>query len=134
MTGYSQTPLVNKLGFKPGFRVCVIDPISDYYDVLTGLPENVAWLNLADGNLDLVHIFATKMLQLEGYLLKAKQSIKSNGAIWVSWPKQTSTIHTELDENMIRNFALENGLVDVKVCAIDENWSGLKLVIRLKDR
>ena len=84
--------------------------------------------------LDFVHLFVKEKKLFEKELLRYKKSLKSDGMIWISWPKKSSKVISDLDENSIRNFALKNGLVDIKVCAVDEVWSGLKLVIPVKDR
>jgi hypothetical protein len=84
--------------------------------------------------IDFIHLFAADKKIFEREFKRLKKGLRKDGMLWVSWPKKSSTITTDLDENVIRNFGLANGLVDVKVCAIDETWSGLKFVFRLKDR
>ncbi|GAB3926802.1 DUF3052 family protein [Larkinella terrae] len=134
MTGYSGAPLNKKLGFKDGFRVFLIDPPSHYLNLLgTDSSQTISFVNQAE-NLDLVHLFVNTAEGLETQLAVLKTAIKPNGMIWVSWYKKSAKQPTELTEDMIRATALALGLVDVKVCAVDEQWSGLKLVIRLKDR
>ena len=133
--GYSGTPLVKKLGIKEGFQISLIGEPDDYLNMLTGLPGKVKiHKNLNHSDLDMVHLFVNSRGVLEEVLGTAKRAIKKSGIIWASWPKKASGMPTDLTENMIRELALESGLVDVKVCAIDEIWSGLKLVYRLKDR
>jgi hypothetical protein len=132
--GYSGTPLVRKLGIKAGFKMCVIDPPQNYWHLLADLPENVSVGEPGEGAFDLIHIFATDKAQLEAQMGTLKQYILPAGMIWVSWPKKSSKVATNLNENLIRDLALKSGLVDTKVCAVDETWSGLKLVIRLRDR
>lgn len=132
--GYSGTPLVRKLGIKAGIKMCVIDPPQNYWDLLGNLPDDVSVHELREGAFDLIHVFAEDRAQLEAQLGRLKQSIVPAGMIWVSWPKKSSKVVTDLNENLIRDLALESGLVDTKVCAVDETWSGLKLVIRLRDR
>ncbi len=132
--GYSGTPLIRKLGIKAGFKMCVIDPPEDYWDLLGDLPANVSVRELKEGAFDFVHVFARDKAGFEGRLKTFRERIVPSGMIWVSWPKKSSKVATDLSENVVRDLALANGLVDIKVCAVDETWSGLKLVIRLKDR
>ena len=133
--GYSGTPLVKKLGIKPGFQISLINEPEDYLSLLTGLPQGVKiHKNLNYADLDMVHLFVNSRGLYDHLLNQAKRAIKKSGTIWVSWPKKASAVPTDLTENIIRDTALEMGMVDVKVCAIDAVWSGLKLVYRLKDR
>jgi hypothetical protein len=132
--GYSGTPLVRKLGIKDGFKVCVIDPPQNYWHLVGDLPENVSVGEPGEGAFDLIHVFAKDGAQLESQIEMLKQHIVPAGMIWVSWPKKSSKVATDLNENFIRDLALKSGLVDTKVCAVDDTWSGLKLVIRLTDR
>ena len=135
-TGYSGTPLTKKLGIKPGFHISLIGEPTDYVSsMLNDLPNNIHWhKNFDTPDLDMIHIFVMNRALYAEILTQAKRVIKKSGTIWVSWPKKTSGIPTDVSENIIRSIALEMGLVDVKVCAIDGVWSGLKLVYRLKDR
>lgn len=87
-----------------------------------------------DGELDFIHVFTQNLKNFENEFLRCKKYLKKDGMLWISWPKKSSKVPTDLDENVIREFGLKNGLVDVKVCAIDEIWSGLKFVYRVKDR
>lgn len=132
--GYSNTSLVKKLGIKPGFKVRFIDPPEHYFDLLEGLPANIEVLEEAVTGVDFIHYFTKQSAELESDLPALKREIVSNGTIWVSWPKKASRVATDVTEDVIRNLALSIGLVDVKVCAVDAVWSGLKLVIRVKDR
>jgi hypothetical protein len=132
--GYSGKPLAQKLGIKSGFRMAVVNAPEHYDQILTGLPENVAMTQQLDGPLDLVHFFTTERRELADRFLALKQAIAQNGMLWISWPKGASKIKTDLNENVIREIGLQNGLVDVKVAAIDETWSGLKFVYRTEDR
>lgn len=135
MSGYSGTPLLKKLGIKPGHQVLVVNPPDSYLDWITPLPEEVVLKSKAGTTaLDFIHLFATERKLFEKDLLRLRKSLKPNGMIWISWPKKASKVVTDMNEDVIRNFALKNGLVDIKVCAVDEVWSGLKLVIPLKDR
>ncbi len=132
--GYSGTPLVRKLGIKAGFKLWVIDPPPGYWDLLGPLPDNVSIGAPDEGRFDFVHVFVTDRARLEGQLGELRARIAPAGMIWVSWPKKSSQVATDLSEPTIRDLALRSGLVDVKVCAVDAIWSGLKLVIRLRDR
>ena len=133
MTGYSKTPLFKKIGYIDGFKAKVINEPSNYLSLLEGIPQ-IEFNNKDRGDYDLIHLLTTNFKDLKTNLKELKKEIKKNGMIWISWPKRSSKIASDLDENKIRNLALEEGLVDVKVCAIDDNWSGLKLIYRLKDR
>lgn len=129
--GYSGTPLAKKLGYKPGFRV-LLDNAPDHYRALVDpLPDDV---ELADDDLDLVHFFTTSRKELAAKLKRLVRNIKPNGMIWVSWPKKAAKVPTDITEDVIREVIAGTSLVDVKVCAVDEVWSGLKLVIRVTER
>jgi len=130
--GYSGTPLAKKLGIKEGFRIALYNQPDYYFALFTDFPENVKVINKAP--VDLIHCFVTEEKKLSGDIIKLKSSIQPNGAIWISWPKKSSKVATDVTEDVIRNIALKNGLVDIKVCAVDNTWSGLKLVIPVKDR
>ena len=132
--GYSGTPLIKKLGIKSAFSIAVVEPPKGYWELLGELPEAVTVSGLEDGSLDFAHLFVTTRAELERLLGQAKGQVKPQGMVWVSWPKRSSGMSSDLTENVIREIALASGLVDVKVCAVDEVWSGLKLVRRLKDR
>jgi hypothetical protein len=135
VAGYSGTPLLKKLGIKPGYRVHVIGEPAGYWKWLSPLPEDVVVdPTLTGGAHDFVHLFAKERKVYEKEVLRCRRAIKSDGMIWVSWPKKSSGVASDLDENAIRDFALKNRLVDIKVCAVDEVWSGLKLVIPVKER
>jgi hypothetical protein len=126
--------LAKKLGIKPGLIIRLINQ-PDYYPDL--FPEGLSDVVILDDKTtkkDLIHYFATGIKQLEVDIIQLLEEIQQNGMIWISWPKKSSNINTDLTENMIRDIALNNGLVDVKVCSVDDIWSALKLVIRLKDR
>lgn len=133
-TGYSGTPLVKKLGIRAGLRIRVKHEPKAYWDWISPLPEGVEVTSRATSGLGFVHLFVTKLKAYKSEVLAARKMIAPDGMIWISWPKKSSKVETDLDENVIRDFALKNGLVDVKVCAIDEVWSGLKLVIPVKLR
>jgi hypothetical protein len=132
--GYSGTPLAKKLGIKPGFRVYVDNAPENYLDLLEPLPDDVAFLDKIMTNVDMVHVFTDDAKVLEKKLKIYLQKIKRDGMIWVSWPKKASKVPTDITEDVVRKLALATILVDVKVCAVDDVWSGLKLVIRVQVR
>lgn len=134
MVGYSQKSLKDKLGIKEGYSVTILNAPNSYEKTLGKLPENVKVSSRLGRNSDFVHFFTTKNSDLEKKFPSLVKSIKQNGVIWISWPKGSSKVPTDLNENIVREIGLRNGVVDVKVCAIDETWSGLKFVIRTKDR
>jgi hypothetical protein len=134
MAGYSGTPLIQKLGIKPGYQIHVANEPRDYWDWISPLPEKVVTKKSGAKGLDFIHLFVTRRKVFEKEVLKHKKSLKPDGMIWISWPKKSSKVPSDMDENIVRDFALKNGLVDVKVCAVDDVWSGLKLVIPVKDR
>ncbi len=134
MAGYSGTPLVKKLGIKRGFSVAAINAPQDYRDLLGELPEGALVHDGLDAPIDLAHLFVNTRADLEMRIGPLKDLVGPRGVIWVSWPKRSSGRSSELTENVVREVAIRSGLVDVKVCAVDETWSGLKLVTRLKDR
>ena len=134
MAGYSGTPLLKKLGLKPGSRVYVYQAPKDYFSWLSPLPEGVKIMDKLSGAMDFVHLFVRDRKAFEKEFARARKVLTDDGMLWVSWPKKSSKVDTDLDENIIRDYGLEQGLVDVKVCAVDEVWSGLKFVVRLKDR
>ena len=128
--GYSGTPLVKKLGIKPNSELCVLNAPEHYSALVAPMPEGVLTVKTFTANTDLVHLFVTLRIDLENTLTLIRPKLKANGAVWVSWPKKSSKTTTDIGEDSIRAVALPMGFVDVKVCAVDEKWSGLKLVIR----
>ena len=135
MAGYSATPLLKKLGIKAGFHCIIFNEPVEYWKWLSPLPEEVKVKTKAEReSLDFTHLFVKEKKIFEKEFIKHKAFLKKDGMMWISWPKKSSKVATDLDENIIRDFGLENGLVDVKVCAVDETWSGLKFVFRVKDR
>ena len=130
--GYSGTPLPRKLGLKPGLRVCLLDVPGD---VKAELRQALAdCRTVKSGPLDYAHLFVKKQSDLKSKFSCLAQELAPAGMLWVSWPKKSSGVSSDLDENIVRKIGLDAGLVDVKVCAVSETWSGLKFVIRLKDR
>ena len=128
--GYSGTPLWKKLGFKPGFRAVVKNAPANYAELVSPLPENVLLSGRLRKDVDLYHLFSESRVELQRNLPRLLNVIRQDGMVWVSWPKKASGVATDITEGTIRDIALPLGLVDVKVCAVDEVWSGLKLVIR----
>jgi hypothetical protein len=132
--GYSGTPLAKKLGIKEGYKVRLINQPGYYFELFTDLPEKLLFPGDKKVKKNFIHYFAIKTKDLQKEIPNLKKEIAEDGIIWVSWYKKSSKIPTDVTENMVRDLALANGLVDVKVCAIDEYWSGLKLVIPLRER
>lgn len=128
--GYSGTPLARKLGIKPGTRMHVDSAPPEYLAWLAPLPEDVLFEPGVSASTELVHLFMDRRTHLESALVRTRSQIGSHAAIWVSWPKKASKVLTDITEDVIREVALPIGLVDIKVCAVSEVWSGLKLVIR----
>ncbi len=133
-SGYSGTPLARKLGIKEGSKVRLINEPDHYFDLFTDMPVDVEFLNDKNIKKDLIHFFTKEAAALHQNIILLRNEIYPNGMIWISWPKKASKVPTDITEDVIRNLALSNGLVDVKVCAVDEIWSGLKLVVPVKDR
>ena len=132
--GYSKTPLVKKLGIKPGFKVFFANPPDNLQTLLGELPENVTLLNKPMSPVDYIQLFKKSNEELQTQFPILKEALATNGLFWISWPKKAAKVETDLDGNVVRDIGLKNGLVDVKVCAVDEIWSGLKFVYRLQDR
>jgi len=133
-SGYSGTPLAKKMGIKSGFKIKLFNPPDYYFDLFSDLPQDIKELTDKKSKKDFIHYFAKSTAQLSKDIKELRQEIEENGIIWISWYKKSAKIETDLDGNIVRGIALNNGLVDIKVCAIDEKWSGLKLVIPLKNR
>ncbi len=134
MAGYSKRTLVDKLCIKPGDRVLIIDAPPEYPETLGALPPGAVRLPKAEPPVDFIHLFASTQGELRQKLPGLRAALKPSGMLWVSWPKKAAKMPTDLTENLVREIAIANRLVDVKVAAVDETWSGLKLVIRLVDR
>ena len=134
MAGYSGTPLVKKLGLTEGLVIFVGDAPDHYFDSISPLPKGLVVKDKLVGDFDFIHLFVNQVKTFRKEFLSGKRHLKKTGMLWVSWPKKASKVPTDLDENIIRDFGLLEGLVDVKVCAVDEIWSGLKFVYRTKDR
>ena len=132
--GYSGTPLAKKLGLKHDFTIKVLNQPEHYFELLSGLPTGIRIVRDSSTKKDVIHYFTTSASELRANIRGLKGEMDQNAALWISWPKKSAKMQTDLNENVVRDIALKAGLVDVKVCAVDEVWSGLKLVIRLEDR
>jgi hypothetical protein len=131
MAGHSGTPLAKKLGIKPGDMILAIGAPKHYRDWLAPLPHGASIVSKSrPGECAIVHLFAPVMADVERHLAPARKAMKTDGALWVSWYKQSAKIPTDVTENLIRDRLLKTDLVDVKVCAVSDEWSGLKFVIR----
>lgn len=128
--GYSGTPLAQKLGIRAPLRLVVIAAPSGYEALIGGLPDGVVAGRSPGPRADLVHVFATRRAALSGHLRRLRSKLRPDAAVWVSWPKKASKVATDITEDTVRELALPLGFVDVKVCAVSEVWSGLKLVVR----
>lgn len=135
MPGYSSTPLWKKLGYADGVCAWVEDAPAGYEAIL-GLPKgvDVDWLARAGREMRIAHVFSRDSAKLAHQLASLRKTIAPDGAVWVSWPKKASGVATDITEDRIREIALPMGFVDIKVCAVDSTWSGLKLVIRKSER
>jgi hypothetical protein len=128
--GYSGTPLAGKLGFKPGMEVVVVESPPHYAQLVSPLPEGLRFSATASAATDIVHAFFTARAELAQALKRYRKTLSPNAAVWVSWPKKSARLPTDITEDVVREVALPLGFVDVKVCAVGEVWSGLKLVVR----
>jgi len=134
MAGYSGKPLAEKLGIKKDFTIVLLNAPKHYLTLVAPLPGGVTIAKNISGKTDLIHFFATTKVELSKLLNAMLKKIKQDAVVWVSWPKKSSNVLTDITEDRIRDIALPLGLVDIKVCAVDEVWSGLKLVIRKENR
>ena len=134
MAGYSGTPLAKKLGIKEGSRVALVNAPKDFPSLLDDLPRDVKFLKPASKSLDLILFFVLTERILARDFAKLADRLTTNGMIWIAWPKKSSGMTTDLTFDRVQRIGLDAGLVDVKICAIDETWSGLKFVYRVKDR
>jgi hypothetical protein len=134
MVAYSGTPLVRKLGIKSGRRLLLINPPRNYRQLLGQLPDGTHVLDGAENGLEFVHVFTTDREELHRDLKHLRPRLSDTGMLWVSWPKKSARVRTDVTEDRIRELALPLGLVDTKVCAVDETWSALKLVVRRENR
>jgi hypothetical protein len=129
-SGYSGTPLAKKLGYKPGIRAAAVGAPQEYQSWLHPLTAGVTFERAASSTTDLVHVFVTEQASLSKHLVSLRKRLKPEASLWVSWPKKASKVPTDITEDTIRKLALPLGFVDIKVCAVSEVWSGLKLVVR----
>jgi hypothetical protein len=134
LQGYSGTPLARKLGIKPGSNVFVDGAPMAYEQLLAPMPAGVNMLSAVDSSTDIVHLFSTSKAELGAALKRFLRHLRPDAALWVSWPKRASRVPTDITEDTIRELAIPLGLVDIKVCAVNDVWSGLKLVIRKANR
>jgi len=132
--GYSGTPLVQKLGIKGGMTIALLGAPDGFDDLLVGLPDDVVVRRRSQGHLDLAVTFQTERAVLEGRLPTVLKALDRAGSLWVAWPKKASKVPTDITEDTVREVVLPLGLVDVKVCAIDPTWSGLKIMWRRENR
>jgi hypothetical protein len=132
--GYSGRTLVDKLGIKPGALVVALGAPPTYGSLLGRLPPDVEIRSRLPASASFIHQFARRRAELTAAFPRLALALSDTGTLWVSWPKKASGVATDLDENIVRDLGLEQGLVDIKVCAVDEVWSGLKFVRRIKNR
>jgi hypothetical protein len=132
--GYSKRPLVDKLGIKAGTTIVVLGAPRSYPSILGAQPEGVTFRSRLSASAEFIHYFARQRTILQAEFPRLSRALIDEGTLWISWPKRTSGVETDLDENVVREIGLGHGLVDVKVCAVDEVWSGLKFVRRVINR
>lgn len=133
--GYSKTPLAKKLGIKEGYVMMVVNEPEHYMSLFSDFPKDTNRKKELDAeSFDFIHIFVQKYSELSAIVQMTKPALKKNGILWISWPKGTSKIPTDLKREPIREHLLKTGLVDIKVCAVDADWSGLKFMYRKEDR
>ena len=130
MAGYSSAPLSKKLGIKPGFKMRLINAPEYYFELFADMPDDVNILTDKKIKKNFIHLFVKKIGDLKKYIFEIKNEIEQDGIIWISWYKKSSKMPTDVTEDKIREIALTNGLVDIKVCAVSDLWSGLKIVKR----
>lgn len=134
MAGYSATPLVKKLGIKEGSRVALVNPPKGFQKELGALPAKAKLMSSTSASLDLILFFASSAAELRKNFNVLAENLSANGMLWVAWPKKSSGVVTDLAFANVQRTGLDAGLVDVKICAVNEVWSGLKFVYRVKDR
>lgn len=134
MAGYSGTPLIKKLGVKEGYRVALVNSPKNFLKELGDLPTNAKLTPSTSKSLDLILLFVRSEQDLKQRFLQLAANLKPNGMLWIAWPKKSSGVSTDLTFTNVQRTGLDAGLVDVKICALDDTWSGLKFVYRLKDR
>lgn len=134
MAGYSGTPLAKKIGIKEGTRIALVNAPKDFQSELTELPDKVEFIKQTAKSLDIILFFVLTERILKKEFAKLAARLTANGMIWIAWPKKSSGVTTDLSFGPVQRLGLDAGLVDVKICAINDTWSGLKFVYRLKDR
>ncbi|WP_235291374.1 hypothetical protein [Portibacter lacus] len=135
LSGYSGTPLAKKLGVKEGFQFLLRNEPSHYFDLFSDFPKTAEEVEIPEvGSLDFIHVFVKSDQELVEITSEAKEYLKKSGMLWVSWPKGSSKIVSSINRESVRAFVLSIGLVDIKVCSVDKDWSALKFVYRTKDR
>jgi hypothetical protein len=134
MAGYSSTPLAKKLGIKEGSRIGLVNAPEDFQSTLGKLPDNVQFVTRLTNSFDIILFFVLTQRALARDFSKLANRLVTNGMIWIAWPKKSSGVTTDLSFESVQRIGLDAGLVDVKICAIDDTWSGLKFVYRLRDR
>lgn len=132
--GYSGTPLAKKLGIKAGHKLLLVNPPADYTTLLAPLPEPVFFVQRLAADVNLAQLFCVERSELAQRLVKAREVLAADAVVWVSWPKKAAKVPTDITEDVVRELALPLGFVDVKVCAVDAVWSGLKLMVRRSER
>jgi len=132
--GYTGTPLAKKLGIKQGHTLKLVNEPPHYFDLFADFPTDVTATRSKSGKKNFIHYFETQAVHLEKNIVALKRELEQDGMLWVSWYKKAAKMPSDVSEDLIRKIALKHGLVDVKVCAVDEQWSGLKLVIPVKYR
>jgi len=128
--GYSGTPLVKKLGIKEGNSILIVNPPDNYIELLGGLPPNIHRALPGEINIDFIHYFETSLSTFEQKFFQLKEQLTRDGMLWISWPKGSSKVETDLNRDIIREYILHTDMVDIKVFSVDEIWSGLKFMIR----
>ena len=131
---YGSQPLIDTLGIRKSFRIGTVNAPAHYQSLLVGLPKNVRVMKVAEGEFDMIHFFTTDRDELRELLPRLKNAIRHSGSIWVSWPKNSSGMYSSVDAHVIRDVCLPMGLVDIKICSVDDVWTALKLVIRVEHR
>jgi len=134
MAGYSETPLVRKLGVRPNERIVALNAPTNYAGLLGRLPDGARIAGRIRRDAQFIHLFVSHRTELDKQLPELRRILHDNGMLWVSWPKKSSGVASDVTEDVIRALALPLGFVDTKVCAVDETWSGLRLVIRRINR
>jgi hypothetical protein len=134
MAGYSSTPLLKKLGVRENFKVSFVNEPDDFRELLGELPDGVDILSRPGSKMDLIVFFVREEKMLASKFAGLARKLVPNGTLWIAWPKKSSGVQTDLIFNNVQRIGLDSGLVDVKICAIDETWSGLKFVYRVADR